>query len=125
MATLTTPPLNSSAGLRGGYRLWTAAHGLDFDAMPERGAQLVPFNGWHAPKTCLCRSQSSASVVAADDNMVTLGMWRGDAAKPQRHALDGTKYPTHLDANRAAYNAGAMAFMVYEDQAGRFGLPTA
>lgn len=129
ITVLAIPPLKGERYIDydGRYRLWTAEHGLDFDAVPHNrdgGPSKATLNGWITSTSALDWVMSSASVVAADDGMHTLDVWRGDPANPERHPLDGTKYPTQDDADRAAYNAGVTAFMVYERDARRFNLPT-
>jgi hypothetical protein len=41
----------------------------------------------------------------------------------ERHDLDGQKFPTKRDADRAIFNAGGTAFMVYAKNAARQGFP--
>lgn len=111
----------------GQYRLWTIGNGLDFDALPaprDGGPAMVVLHGWNMGTSTLARSTSSPGVTAADDGMHTLILWHGPATQPVRHSLHGRKYATRRDAERAAYNAGTTAFMVYEAEAARWGLPT-
>lgn len=112
----------------GRYRLWTISHGVDFDALPsyyDGGPAIVVIDGWHKSTSSVCRALSSPSVVAADDGTHVLNLWQGTATSPAYHELHGKHFPTDRDADRAAYNAGTTAFMVYERDAARFGLPTA
>lgn len=90
------------------YRLFTAADGYDYDEFPH--ASLVTTRGSHTSYSSLSRLFSSPSVVAADDGLVTLHASVND----EPHPLDGTKYPDHESARRAAYDAGLLARMVYE-----------
>ena len=126
---LTVPPLSGLIDFRGGYRLWAVGSGLAFDALPayaDGGPSLVPVAGWNVSTSRLCRVLSSPSVVADDDGMYELSLWCGHYREPERHALHGTRYADKREADRVAYEAGALAFMVYDDHAAsRYGLPTA
>lgn len=42
-----------------------------------------------------------------------------------RHPLDGTEWETRRDANRAAYEAGVIAFMVHVKDEAKYGIGTA
>ncbi len=132
------PPLKGSAfadGYDGRYRVYTVEL-LPFDALPayaDGGPSKVVLDGWGVSFSRLCRALSSASVAAADDGMITLKVYEvrqgfnwapcvpGDTR--ERHPLDGTKYATQRDADRAAYEAGLTGFMVYEKHAAGYGLP--
>lgn len=108
------------------HRVWTVAHGLDFDAVPDHddgGPATVTVGGWQVSTMRLCAMLSSPSVVAADDGKYQLNLWRGSPVLPDRHPLDGNRYASQRDADRAAYEAGALGFMVYQRDAERFGLP--
>lgn len=116
----------------GRYRLYTV-DSLPFDALPaycDGGPAQVAHTDWAVAFPRTCRVFSSPSVVAADDGMITLDACKIplnlDLTKDPlvvEHPLNGTKYPTQRDADRAAYNAGLTAFMVYERHARRYGLP--
>lgn len=113
------------------YRLWTVEH-IEFDALPayrDGGPAMVTVTPWYVSTSSLCPVFSSPSVVAADDGMVTLNIHRVCHELPgyvtEGHVLDGTKYPTDREANRAAFRGGCLAFMVYDDEAERYGLPLA
>lgn len=110
----------------GRYRLYTVDH-VPFDFFPEypEGPASVVHTTWCKSTSRLDRFFSSPSVVAADDGLVTLNVYRFSGPTDrtgERHPLDGTKYATTRDADRAAYEAGVTAFMVYERDAARFGL---
>jgi hypothetical protein len=115
----------------GRYRLYTVDH-VDFDALPaygDGGPAKVVLDGWAMSTSSLSRALSSPSVVARDDGMHTLNIDRVVNERPgggsaDRHPLDGTRYATYRDADRAAYGAGIVGFMVYERDAAGFGLPT-
>jgi hypothetical protein len=115
--TPALPPLLGD----GRYRLFTATH-APFDTFPpppHPRPALVTVDPWGVSYAHLNRLFSSPSVVAADDGLVTLHAYRPDG--PRRlihHELDGTRYPTVRDAQRAAYDAGLLAFMVYERKVG-------
>jgi hypothetical protein len=116
------------------YRLYTVAE-LPFDALPAypAGPARVAHTDWHTATSSLCHGLSSPSVVAADDGMVAVRATRGgynkdgqyDPALVERHELDGQRFATQHAADRAVYEAGLTAFMVYERDAARFGLPIA
>lgn len=115
----------------GRYRVYTVEH-LPFDALPaydEGGPATVRGDEWNVSTSHLSAAFASPSVVAADDGMYTLSVFKfthpGGGADLVRHPLDGTKYATRRDANRAAYEAGLLGFMVYESDAPSYGLPTA
>lgn len=144
--TVTTKPAIQGRGpsapgdYDGRYRLYTVDH-VPFDRFPsysDGGPSTVTHNGWNISTSSTCRVFSSPSVVAADDGMHTLRVTRdgryvdtgviGPHGTPvkeyvvTRHPLDGTKYATKRDADRAAYEAGALAFMVYEKNAAKYDL---
>lgn len=105
----------------GRYRLYTVAE-VPFGTFPEypSGPGRVVIDGWHMSTSSLSRAFSSPSVVTADDGMHTLSLSRHDeTGERMRHELDGTKYPTSEGASRAAYEAGCLAYMVYERDAHR------
>lgn len=109
MATTRTTPLST-------YTLYTVddvPFGTQFDS-PRRVGRVT--TGWNVSTTSLCKFFSSPSVVAADDGMITLNVFRYASATSrecERHPLDGTRYPSKEDADRAAYDAGLLAYMVY------------
>jgi hypothetical protein len=113
------------------YRIYTHEH-ISFDALPsyrDGGPATVVVDGY-SMSTSSVSGFSSRSVLAADDGMHTLSLSkpiRGDECEITRfdkHPLDGTKYAIERDAKRAAFDAGALAFMVYERDAAKWGLPT-
>jgi hypothetical protein len=112
------------------YRVWTAAHGVDFDAVLAYN-DLYPatttVNGWNVSKSTTTRQHFDGSgVERVDDGRCTLNVWRGDPSNPTRHPdLDGRKFETSRDADRAAYNAGVLGYFIPERRAFRHGLPTA
>lgn len=128
---LTVPPMKGQA--YGGWldlrhRIWTAANGLRFDDVPtsyEGGPAEVPLDGWHLSAQSTTRFPRSASLFADDRGPTTIRVWRGNPATGERHPLDGTEYVTGRDADRAAYKAGLIGFMVYDKDAADYGLPTA
>lgn len=103
------------------YTLYTIADGVPFYASFDQAQRpaMVTCTEWSVSRTSVCRMFSSPSVVARDDGMVTLNAFRFDAQNNTiRHELDGTRYPTDRDAQRAAYDAGLLAHMVYHTQEG-------
>jgi hypothetical protein len=114
-------------GYDGRYRLYTSNH-LSFDALPaydEGGPRTAPIDGWTV-STTITSIGLPGHAVSANDGRVTVGAHRGgfpgSKYTPERHELDGTDYPTQRDAERALYEAGLTAFMVYERDAARYGL---
>lgn len=112
------------------YRLYAREH-IDFDALPsyhDGGPAMVVINGYQTSTSNLS-GFSSAAALSADDGKYTLNLSKpvrgpgGGIAGFDKHALDGTKYDTAREASRAAYDAGALAFMVYERNAAKWGLP--
>ena len=118
----------------GRYRLYTVEH-LPFDALPgysHGGPSTVVTDGWSMSTSSICRFLSSASVAAADDGKHTLSLRRlrdgadhnsYDPEAWEKHELDGGRYALRSDASEAAYNVGALAFMVYHRDAPKWGLP--
>ncbi len=120
--TATTPPVEGQifpTGYDGRYRLYTIAH-LPFDALPsyaEGGPAKVVLDPWDV---------STTSPTEGEGGRVTLNVYPATSRQTgERHPLDGTRYDDREDADRAAYDAGLLAFMVYERDAARYGLPTA
>lgn len=102
------------------YRLYTVAE-LPFEAMLGRrdgGPGMAVIDGWAVGYT----GTKPARLNARRGGYTEEG--RYDPNLVERHELDGVEYPTMRDAERAAYDAGLLAFMVYERDAARFGLPT-
>jgi hypothetical protein len=98
------------------YRLYTVAD-VPFDAFPQYadgGPSMVVNTEYGVSYSSTCKVLSSPGVVAADDGLVTLNAYASPYTG-EKHALDGTKYATQTDARRAAYEAGLLAFMVYDD----------
>lgn len=124
MSNELTLPQHSDTSFRGGFRLWGAEHGVSWAALrdAERAPGVTTFNGWHVSTDQLCPVLSSPEVVAARGGVVELGVWRGDAASPERHWLDGQFYASEDEARQAAFTGGALAFLVYEDDRDRLGL---
>lgn len=96
------------------YRLFTRDHGSYYDFYNTRASRVT--NGYLVSYSTLDRTFSSPEVVAADDRKVTLNISRIlGPAEFEKHELDGTRWDTADDAYRAAFDAGALAFMWYED----------
>ncbi len=102
------------------YRLWTAATGLRFDDMRvDDGPSVVPVDsGWHVSYTV--PMGWTPALADVHDGKVELLVWRGDYRDPERHPLNGSRHDTMRDAHRAAYEAGLIAFMIYETQEYRY-----
>jgi hypothetical protein len=103
------------------YRVWTIRHDLAFDDMPtlhNGGPALVPVDGWH--KSVTVPAGWTPEHAAVHDGKTELHVWRGDYRQPDRHPLDGTRHDSMLAADRAAYNAAVIGFMVYETHVHRY-----
>lgn len=117
--TITTIP---AAQGRTTYRLYTVED-LPFDAIPtyrDGGPAKVSMPGWSKSTSSMCPIFSSPSVIAADDRRITLSL----RLNGEPHPLDKSTYATQDEADRAAYEVGASAFMVYDRDAAKWGLPT-
>lgn len=95
---------------RGGYRLYDRTH-CDFDDFPAwpEGPGTVVHAGWGV----------SYSMPNSEHPKVVLHAYKfeGEEEGFAKHELDGTEYDTKEDATRAAFEAGLLAFMVYEQDA--------
>lgn len=101
------------------YRLITVAD-APFGTFPpysEGGPSKVTATSWGTSQSSLCRILSSDSIVEKDDGKITLNVYGRDPETGEfvKHPLDGTKYATSREADEAAYNAGLLAIMVYDD----------
>lgn len=90
------------------YTLKTVAD-VPFDAYPEYpvGPALVAVGDW-------CVSTTSG----AHMDGVEAGAFQVVSERPyatRRHPLDGQMFPTREAARQAQYEAGVLAFMVYDD----------
>jgi len=96
------------------YRLWDIAHTTWAD---RPAGTLVAHDGWGVSYSMLDVTFSSREVVAEDDLKVTLRLYRTDdgGGSFTYHDLHNTKYDTQDEAQRAAFEAGALAVMVYEE----------
>lgn len=125
------PPIQSGVsfdGYDGRYRIWTVNEVPwgRFPSWPE-GPPTVAHTEWGVSYPRLCRWLSSPEVVAADDGMVELSvsrLQRNDDGRTEiiRHPLNGSKYATDDDAQRAAYEAGLTAYMLYVRDEARHGI---
>lgn len=100
----------------GRYRLYTVDV-LPFDAVPTwagGGPALVAHTSWGV-------SQSTGAHI--EGARLNVYRYPGQTGWGERHPLDGTLYPDCDQAHRAAYEAGALAFMIYNKEAPRWGLP--
>lgn len=114
MKNLTTRPAPALGGMLKQYRLYTNEF-ADFDDFPEypEGPGLVVVGGWGV-------SYSTGGL--DDDGRVTLRAYKCEGPEEGflDHELYGTKYDTRREASRAAFDAGLLAYMVYEDHAERW-----
>lgn len=133
-----TPDLQGeqwASGYDGRHRLYTHEH-IAFDALPdyrEGGPATVTNGDWSMSVSSVCVALSSPSVAAeALANPATRytlnasrdGHYEAGRYVSERHPLDGTTYASDRAARRAAFDAGIIAYMVYERDAARLGLPT-
>lgn len=122
-STNTAPaaPATLPALINGRYRVLTVAH-LPYGTLPAypEGPATVTIEPW-CVSTSPLSPLSSPSVLAADDGMTTLNVHKMTGGC-ERHDLDGTKYATKDDADRAAYDAGVTGYMVYERDRERLGV---
>lgn len=116
MSDTTLPPLVHSGGFHGGYRLFGRDH-ISFDDGTARGWHTVTSSEWTFSTSQLDRLFSSKAIRDADDGKVTLHSYKMtlQPGPGDKHPLDGTKYDTIGDARRAAFDAGLLSFMVYEE----------
>lgn len=112
----------------GRYRLYTVSELPFFDLLPDVGGpHLAVLDGWQvSTERCYWSLTMPSDLFSGDSGEDTLNIRRSSRSLQHDapHPLDGTKHPTYRDAMRAAYNAGVMAYMVYERHAARWGLPT-
>lgn len=111
-------PTLKGSGFRGGYRMYTVDH-IPFDALPaysDGGPGMATHNGW-----CV-------SYEMGGEPGVVLHVYRSYAdSEPvpgKHHALYGTRYDDEQSARRAAYEAGAVGFQVFDEHAPLWGLPS-
>ena len=121
------PPLKQTTPKSRPYRLYTIEH-LPFDhwGEGETRPRTVVTDGWGKSTTGYDRLFGAilGAEVPERPDEVTLNVYRVPfSPDDERHPLDKTVWPTKRDADRAAYEAGITAFMVYEDQRERLGLP--
>ena len=116
------PPARGSHKLV--YRLYTVAH-LPFPALAiEGGPKLVTVGGWRVDY--LLKQAPPSGMYGrghATVESVTLAVVRGGILRTRRHQLDGTVVGSVAEAHRVAYDEGLLAWMVYDRDAERFGLP--
>lgn len=113
MTIRSTPDLAKNSVTRD-YRLYDRTH-CDFDDFPsyrEGGPATVVHAGWGV----------SYSMPHGDEKRVELNAYKyeGEEEGFAKHELDGTFYDTMEDATRAAFEAGLLAFMVYERDAAKW-----
>lgn len=121
------PPVKGTkySSFDGRYRLWTISE-IPFNWFPayaDGGPSQVVIDGWSKSVSYLDGFFSSPSVAAADDGKVTLHLRKiAQDGTREPHPLDGSKYDTKEDADRAAFEAGCTAYMVYLRDEGRYGI---
>lgn len=125
MNTITPTSVPAAQGVTR-YRLYTVEH-LPFGALPsyrDGGPAKVALPGWAVSTSTVSRLFSSSEVVADGTVTLNLRQYQPDTFDYTPHALDKTTYPTQADADRASYEVGASAYMVYDRDAADWGLPT-
>jgi hypothetical protein len=122
------PPLHGKIyddGYDGRYRLWTVSD-VPFDFFPSRkkgGPNFTVHTKWRKSLTTTYDSITYENQIGG----VELNISRFDdmtLKTPQRiaHPLDGTEWETEEEADRAAYEAGVIAFMVYVRDEAKYGI---
>lgn len=131
MDVSTYPPIRGQKygyGYDGRYRIWTVnevPHGR-FPRYNDGGPAMVVLEDYSKSVTVPCYLFGDRPADA--DDKVTLNLRRitGRSAtglpEMEPHELDGTKYDTDDDADRAAYEAGCTGYMVYVKNEARYGL---
>lgn len=114
-----TPELKGSS-LHGGYRLYTRDE-LPFDDVPaviDGGPATVVIDGWGVSYSTNIEWPGGRPNAAETDGRWQLKAYKFEGPEEgfARHEIDGTIYEDRREATRAAYEAGLLAFMVYEDQ---------
>lgn len=94
------------------YQLWTIA---DTSWRNRPAGSTVTNDGWGVSYSSLSRIFSSAAMVEGDDGKVELHIYRTEdgGGSFTYHELHKTRYDTQDEAQRAAFEAGALAVMVY------------
>lgn len=93
----------------GPYRVWTTANGLPLDYFERYGSSgpaTVAINDWAVSVT---QTPGKPGCVLTARTVTT----DGDVV---RHELDGTTYPDRYSADRAAFDAGIVGVMAYDNQ---------
>ena len=124
LATVIVPP--AVKGMAGAYRVYTYASGLPFGALPpwlDGGPGRVSVGSWCVSTSSWCAALSTPGT-GPDGPPVTLNATRRVAGVLERHPLDGTGFDAVAEADRAAYNAELIGYMVYDHEAAGYGLPT-
>lgn len=114
----------------GRYRIWTvteAPYG-HFPRYINGGPAMVVLDEFSKSVTCLNHYFSSQSAIDAHDGKVKLNLRRIVGSSEtglsvmEPHELDGTRHATVEDADRAAYEAGCTAYMVYVKDEAKYDL---
>lgn len=94
---------------RGGYTLYTREdlHYGAFPAYSDGGPAMVVVDGWSVSTTS---GDGIDGVICGARKTVSVAPYRSEP-----HDLDGKPFPTHEAAMRAQYEAGLIAYMVYEN----------
>jgi hypothetical protein len=112
----------------GRYRIWTVNE-VPYDRFPrygKGGPAIVALDDYSTSVSVPCYLFGVRPANA--DDRVTLNLRRitGRSAtglpEMEPHELNGTKYDTTEDADRAAYEAGCTAYMVYVKDEAKYGL---
>lgn len=107
------------------YRVWTVNH-IPYDHIPryaDGGAAIVVLDGWSTSTSSLNLGMSYGLDPATVDRRHTLHISQWDGSRQiGTHPLDGTRYDTREEADRAAYDAGLTGFFVKVADEAKYGL---
>lgn len=122
MKTNSLPELKRPDGIRGGYRLFSIYDGhQSYQWFREHGAVVVTRDGWNHSTSSLSSLWSSPEVIAENDGKHTSSVFRvngkpnGPGTEYEYHELHGQKWDTREEAVEAAFRAGVLQFLMYED----------
>lgn len=116
-ATRNLPPIVKGALTE--YRLWTVQH-IPFDRFERGNPPLVVIDDWSiSTESGLRLVYDGFDPEPLYGGMVQLNAHRIISWNPYQveyHELHLSRYATRRDAERAAYEAGLMAYMIYTDR---------
>lgn len=74
---------------------------------PDRTGRLVLAGKWYSSYS----EEVGSNWAPSGDSEVTVNVWLPGDEVAIRHELDGKKYPTKVDAQKALYEAGVLMYM--------------